>query len=62
MLPVWTLTYKGEDGKIYYFSINGQTGKTCGVLPVDKSKLNKLFAMVAVPVFIILLIISYFIL
>lgn len=62
MLPVWTLTYKGGDGKIYYFSINGQTGKTCGVLPVDKSKLNKLFAMVAVPVFIILLIISYFIL
>ena len=43
MLPVWTLTYKGRDGKIYYFSINGQTGKTCGVLPVDSSKLLKLF-------------------
>ena len=62
MLPVWTLTYKGNDGKIYYFSINGQTGKTCGELPVDKSKLMRLFLTIAVPLFIILLLIFYFLL
>ena len=62
MLPVWTLTYKGNDNKIYYFSINGQTGKTCGVLPVDQGKLNRLFIMICIPVFVILMALSYFLL
>ncbi len=39
LLPVWTITYKGKDGKIYYYSMNGQTGEVCGELPVDKKKL-----------------------
>lgn len=39
LLPVWTITYKGNDGKIYYYSMNGQTGEVCGELPVDKKKL-----------------------
>lgn len=39
LLPVWTITYKGHDGKIYYYSMNGQTGKVCGELPVDRKKL-----------------------
>ena len=30
LLPVWTVTYKGKDGKIYYYSMNGQTGKVFG--------------------------------
>lgn len=39
LLPTWVLTYLGPDGKRYYYSMNGQTGKTCGKLPIDKTKL-----------------------
>jgi len=39
LLPVWTITYKGRNGKIYYYSMNGQTGEVCGELPVDHKKL-----------------------
>lgn len=38
LLPVWTLTYKASNGKIYYYSMNGQTGKLCGELPIDWKK------------------------
>jgi len=60
LMPVWTLTYKGRDGKIYYFSINGTSGKTVGELPVNAGKLWGLFAKVAVPVFIGLMLLLYF--
>lgn len=39
LLPIWTITYRGKDGKIYYYSMNGQTGKVCGELPLDHGKL-----------------------
>ena len=55
LMPVWTLTYKGNDGKIYYFSINGQTGKTVGKLPTDQRSLLFLFLKVFLPMFIALL-------
>ena len=38
LLPIWTLTYKGKDGNTYYYSMNGQTGKVCGKLPIDYKK------------------------
>lgn len=38
LFPVWTITYKGRDGKVYYYSMNGQTGKVCGELPIDNGK------------------------
>lgn len=38
LLPIWTLTYQGKDNKIYYYSMNGQTGKVCGKLPIDYKK------------------------
>ncbi|MDO4264961.1 MAG: zinc ribbon domain-containing protein [Eubacteriales bacterium] len=61
LLPVWTLTYtEPGTGKLYYFSINGQSGKTCGELPVDKRRLLGLFIMVFVPVFLLLLLMLYF--
>lgn len=60
LMPVWTLTYKGRDGKVYYFSINGDSGKTVGELPVDKTKLIGLFAKVAVPVLVGLLALFHF--
>lgn len=62
LLPVWTLTYKErQGGKIYYFAMNGQTGKVCGELPVDKGKLMILFASIFLPLLIILLILGYII-
>ena len=39
LLPVWVLTWKGgRDGAPYYYLMNGQTGKVCGKLPINKKK------------------------
>ena len=38
LLPAWVLTYQYE-GKTYVFAVNGQTGKSSGELPVNKSKM-----------------------
>lgn len=37
LYPVWFLNYK-YDNKNYMIAVNGQTGKTDGYLPVDKTK------------------------
>lgn len=60
LLPVWTLTYhdRAKD-EMYYFTVNGQTGKVCGKLPVDKYKLMLLFAEIFIPVFFAMLIVGY---
>ena len=56
LMPVWTITYRRKnDDKIYYYAMNGQTGKTCGELPVSVPKLVALFAAVALPVLAICL-------
>lgn len=54
LVPVWLMTYK-SGGKDYYYAMNGQTGNTCGKLPVNPKKLAALFAGVSIPVFIIAL-------
>lgn len=62
LLPVWTLTYNDKDrGKIYYFALNGQTGKVCGKLPVDTRKLTMLFLSIFLPLLTLFLIGGYFI-
>ncbi len=38
LLPSWILTYLYK-GKTYIFAVNGQTGKSFGELPIDKTKL-----------------------
>lgn len=61
-LPVWVLTYKdGKNDKLYYFAMNGQSGKICGVLPVDYKRLAGLFATIFLPLLLLLLIGGYFI-
>ncbi len=61
LMPVWTLTYKdGASGQIYYFACNGQTGKVCGKLPIDKVKLGIFFAEIFAPLFAVLMIVGYF--
>lgn len=54
LLPVWTITYKGKNGRIYYYSMNGQTGEVCGELPVDHKKL----ALVSLGIFMGILILG----
>ncbi len=39
MMPTWVFTYHGVDKETYYFAMNGQSGKTCGKLPMAKGKL-----------------------
>ncbi|MCI8603593.1 MAG: hypothetical protein HFE79_05545 [Ruminiclostridium sp.] len=39
MLPMWFLSYNHK-GKMYYYAMNGQTGKYGGMLPVNKLKLT----------------------
>lgn len=53
LFPVWTVTYKGKDGKVYYYSLNGQTGAVCGELPVDTKKLVLVCGLVALGILII---------
>lgn len=61
LLPVWTLTYRDKrTDKIYYFACNGQTGKVCGMLPVDNRRLAGLFAAIFAPVCLALLVVGYF--
>ena len=44
LMPVWMLHTKWN-GDDYLFAMNGQTGRLIGDLPVDKSKVNKYFAI-----------------
>lgn len=62
MLPVWMMTYPDpKSGQMYYFAMNGENGKVCGVLPVDSKKLVRLFLTVFIPVFALLLLGGYLI-
>ena len=47
LLPVWLMTYRGQDGKMYYFALNAQTGEIVGELPLSTKRLAGLFAGVA---------------
>ena len=40
LVPAWVITYQGQDQKTYYYAINGQTGKVCGELPIDRKKVG----------------------
>lgn len=61
LLPVWTITYKGRDGKIYYYSMNGQTGEVCGQLPIDHGKVALVSAVAALIVLVLGLLGGFFI-
>lgn len=60
LLPVWVVTYKAKNGKIYSYSLNGQTGKTCGELPVSRKRLGALFFAVFAAVFAVVSALEYF--
>ncbi|MBD9279320.1 MAG: efflux RND transporter permease subunit [Clostridiales bacterium] len=52
LLPAWVLTYKHRaDGEPYYYMMNGQTGRICGKLPINKGKLYAVGALIGSIVF-----------
>lgn len=59
LLPVYifSTTYHG---KVYNFAMNGQTGKFAGDLPMDGKKVASLIAVIFVACFIIIALITYF--
>ena len=59
LLPVWVLTYRGNNDKIYYFAMNGQNGKICGELPVDNRKLALYAGLIGMVVLILMLMGGY---
>lgn len=42
LLPVWLVTYRSNEQskKVYYYAMNGQTGKVSGILPVSYKRLG----------------------
>ena len=42
LLPIWLVTYRSNDQseKVYYYAMNGQTGKVSGVLPISNRRLG----------------------
>lgn len=55
LLPAWVLTYQGgKDGASYYYMMNGQTGRVCGKLPIDRKRLLATAVGVGLAVFLLL--------
>ena len=59
LFPVWTITYKGRNGKMYYYSMNGQTGKVIGELPIDYKKVTLASVLAAAVVLALGLAVGY---
>jgi len=62
LLPTWVLTYKDrktQDKKIYYYVMNGATGKVCGKLPIDRGKLYRFGLLVTGLLFVVSCALSY---
>lgn len=61
LMPVWTVTYRDKNkSRLYYFSINGQSGKVIGELPIDGTKLFIAFLSIFLPLMLCILLIGYF--
>lgn len=60
MFPVWTVTYRGKDQKIYYYALNGQSGKVSGDFPIAYGKLTLVSAICGLAVFLLALVGGYF--
>lgn len=62
LLPVWLVTYRGDDKDkpTFYYAMNGQTGKVSGVLPVSYKKLGLTAGSIFLVVAILCMIGGYF--
>lgn len=62
LLPVWLVTYRnpGSDD-VFYYAMNGQTGKVSGVLPISYKKLGLFAGSIFAVIAILLMIGGYFV-
>lgn len=61
MLPVWAISYNDKDSnQNFFFSVNGQTGKVVGKLPIDNAKLYLSALLTILPIFAIITAVLYF--
>lgn len=62
LLPVWLVTYRSSDTdkKVFYYAMNGQTGKVSGVLPISYKKLGLVSAGIFLGSFLLFLLGGYF--
>lgn len=62
LLPVWLVTYRkrNDSEKVYYYAMNGQTGKVSGVLPINYWKLSGAAIGIGILVALIVLLGGYF--
>lgn len=62
LLPVWLVTYRSStnDEKVFYYAMNGQTGKVSGVLPISYKKLGLVSAGIFLGLFVLFLLGGYF--
>ena len=60
LLPIWLVTYKeaGND-RLFYYAMNGQTGKVAGLLPIDKKKLWTVAIVIFMLVLLLGIIVGY---
>lgn len=63
LLPVWIITYRSNDRskKVYYYAMNGQTGKVSGVLPMSYKRLSIFTSGLFLLLLILFLLGGYFI-
>lgn len=59
MLPIWFLSYTYK-GKMYYYAMNGQTGKFGGIVPLDKLKLFLFSAGIGLAVLAVIIALGFF--
>lgn len=61
LLPVWTMTYPGKGEKVYFYSMNGETGTVIGDFPVSMSRLLLFASLIGGILFAIFLLVGYLI-
>lgn len=61
LLPVWLVTYQGNNDKVYYYAMNGRTGKVSGILPISNKRLAWFSLGIFVVTAIIMLFAGYFV-
>lgn len=60
LFPVWTLTYQGKNGKVYYYAMNGQAGTINGDFPFEQKKAILTSVVSALVMLVLMLVGGYF--
>ncbi|WP_321383434.1 TFIIB-type zinc ribbon-containing protein [uncultured Enterococcus sp.] len=63
LLPIWLVTYNNHSGddKVYYYAMNGQSGKVSGELPISYKRLGMMGGIIFAVLLVLFLIGGYMI-